>query len=98
MQLNLTNAAEAYQSVDSADFYIQLELSSNDTNFNNTHPRLQVRFSAAGLKQSTQEFARLCFCFDARQQLLICYVLHIAMISSWAMSHLLNMLAVLWML
>lgn len=98
MQLNLTTAAEAYQSVDSADFYIQLELSSNDTNFNNTHPRLQVRLSAAGLKQSTQEFVRLCFCFHARQQLLICYVSHIAMFSSCAMSHLLNILAVLWML
>jgi len=39
----MSTAAEAYQSVDSDDFYIQLDLTSNDTNFNNTHPRLQVR-------------------------------------------------------
>ncbi len=38
----MTTAAEAYQSVDSDDFYIQLDLTSNDINFNNTHPRLQV--------------------------------------------------------
>ncbi|DBB00918.1 TPA: hypothetical protein ACH3X1_000835 [Trebouxia sp. C0004] len=40
--LNLTTAAEAYHSVDSDDFYIQLDLTSNDPDFNNTHPRLQV--------------------------------------------------------
>ncbi|DBA77674.1 TPA: hypothetical protein ACH3X2_008376 [Trebouxia sp. C0005] len=40
--LKMSTAAEAYQSVDSDDFYIQLDLTSNDTNFNNTHPRLQV--------------------------------------------------------
>ncbi|KAL0033522.1 hypothetical protein WJX79_001179 [Trebouxia sp. C0005] len=39
--LKMSTAAEAYQSVDSDDFYIQLDLTSNDTNFNNTHPRLQ---------------------------------------------------------
>jgi len=38
----MSTAAEAYQSVDSDNFYIQLDLTSNDTNFNNTHPRLQV--------------------------------------------------------
>ncbi len=43
MQLNLSTAAEAYLTVDSDDFYVQLDLTSNDTNFNNTHPRLQVR-------------------------------------------------------
>ena len=42
LQLNLSTAGEAYQSVDSDDFFIQLDLTSNDTNFNNTHPRLQV--------------------------------------------------------
>ena len=46
MQLNLSTAAEAYQSVDSDDFYVQLNLTSNDTNFNNTHPRLQVSLIA----------------------------------------------------
>ncbi len=38
----MSAAGEAYQSVDSDDFYIQLDLTSNDSNFNNTHPRLQV--------------------------------------------------------
>ena len=40
--LNLVTAAQAYSSVDSSNFYLQLDLVSNDTNFNNTHPRLQV--------------------------------------------------------
>ena len=43
MQVNLSTAGKAFQTVDSDLFYVQLDLSSNDTNFNNTHPRLQVK-------------------------------------------------------
>lgn len=44
LQLNVTTAEEAHQTVNTSDFYIQLNLTSNDTRFNNTHPRLQVGF------------------------------------------------------
>ena len=50
MQVNLSTAGKAFQTVDSNLFYVQLDLSSNDTNFNNTHPRLQVKFVLAGVE------------------------------------------------
>ena len=42
LQVNVSTAGKAYLTVDSSNFYVQLSLSSNDSDFNNTHPRLQV--------------------------------------------------------
>lgn len=57
LQVNLSTASKAFQTVDSDLFYVQLDLISNDTNFNNTHPRLQVASSPHGLMQSEQAIA-----------------------------------------
>ena len=66
LQLTLVTAAQAYLSVDSSDFYLQLDLVSNDTNFNNTHPRLQassseiVRLTVSDLFRPVQSTINRC--------------------------------------
>ena len=51
-QVNLSTAGKAFQTVNSDLFDIQLDLSSIDTDFNNTHPRLQVKLCLAGVENA----------------------------------------------